>query len=486
LGGNTFTVTIASPAVFSLTAHGLVENDTVVFTTTGALPTGLTVGTTYYVIAAGLTADTFEVSTSQGGSAVNTSGTQSGVHKVLCTTNASGNGMVVWKDYLVVARDAKIDTYGPLSGSPTWKFNWQSIDTDSDWHPMIPSKNDDKVYGGAGKYVFSIAENSGQTFAPGTSATYTFTAQALDLPASYKIKCLEELGNNLMSGTWQGTTINAIRVADIFPWDRSSASFGQPISLNEYGVHALLNNGNSLIVLAGIDGTIFKSNGATAWPIAQLPQDLSGGKYIEYYPGSIVNYKKKVFFGTGWVAGATAVPGMGIYSLNQTSRGNILNLEHLVSTLNDGTTNALQVSALLPITSNTLLAGWRDDTSYGIDLSSATSFAYGTDYSGYFDSPLYEIGNEKVKAKPMNLEIHLGRPLRTDEGIKVSYRNSLANSFTAVKTMAYADNGIGAITSKIITTETPTLIKEGEQLQLRVAFKGTTTTSPDFKFLILQ
>lgn len=76
----TVTVTIASPAVFSFTAHGLVAGQAVYITTTGALPTGLTAGTTYYVISAGLTADAFEVSATLGGSAVNTSGSQSGTH----------------------------------------------------------------------------------------------------------------------------------------------------------------------------------------------------------------------------------------------------------------------------------------------------------------------------------------------------------------------------------------------------------------------
>jgi len=75
-----FTVTIASPAVFTLNKHGLVAGKPIRFTTDGALPTGLSVGTTYYVIASGLTADNFEVSTTFGGSAVNTSGSQSGTH----------------------------------------------------------------------------------------------------------------------------------------------------------------------------------------------------------------------------------------------------------------------------------------------------------------------------------------------------------------------------------------------------------------------
>lgn len=79
---DTFTVTIASPGVFSLTAHGFTIGTVVYFSTTGALPTGLTAGTAYYVISTGLTADAFEVSTTIDGTAVNTSGSQSGTHTV--------------------------------------------------------------------------------------------------------------------------------------------------------------------------------------------------------------------------------------------------------------------------------------------------------------------------------------------------------------------------------------------------------------------
>lgn len=76
----TVTMTIASPCVVTMTNHGLQAGSSVVFTTTGALPTGLTAGTRYYVISAGLTADAFEVSATDGGAAINTSGSQSGVH----------------------------------------------------------------------------------------------------------------------------------------------------------------------------------------------------------------------------------------------------------------------------------------------------------------------------------------------------------------------------------------------------------------------
>ncbi len=81
----------ASPAVFTLVSHGLSINDPVVLTTTGALPNGLTAGTIYYVISAGFTSSTFEVSATQGGAAINTTSAGSGTHSFQ-TGNDSNDG----------------------------------------------------------------------------------------------------------------------------------------------------------------------------------------------------------------------------------------------------------------------------------------------------------------------------------------------------------------------------------------------------------
>jgi len=72
-----FTVTIASPAVLTVA----LRNGTAVYlNTTGALPTGLVVGTIYYVV--GSTGTTCNLSLTFGGAAINTSGTQSGVQTI--------------------------------------------------------------------------------------------------------------------------------------------------------------------------------------------------------------------------------------------------------------------------------------------------------------------------------------------------------------------------------------------------------------------
>jgi len=76
----TFTVTIASPGVVTYSGASLVNNTAVILQTTGALPTGLTVGATYYVVNSSGT--TFNLAATPGGAAINTTGTQSGTHTI--------------------------------------------------------------------------------------------------------------------------------------------------------------------------------------------------------------------------------------------------------------------------------------------------------------------------------------------------------------------------------------------------------------------
>jgi hypothetical protein len=80
----TVTVTIATPGVVTWTGHTFLAGSPIVLSTSGALPTGLTAGTIYYVV--NPASNTFQLATAPGGSAINTTGSQSGVHTA---TNSS-------------------------------------------------------------------------------------------------------------------------------------------------------------------------------------------------------------------------------------------------------------------------------------------------------------------------------------------------------------------------------------------------------------
>jgi len=80
LSQQTFTVTIANPAVVTPATYVPANGTAVILSTTGALPTGLTAGVQYYVV--GATGSTFNLANVPNGATITTSGTQSGTHSV--------------------------------------------------------------------------------------------------------------------------------------------------------------------------------------------------------------------------------------------------------------------------------------------------------------------------------------------------------------------------------------------------------------------
>lgn len=67
-------ISVASPAVVTQVTHGYPADTPVVFKGDGTIPTGLVKGSVYYVSAAGLTADNYQVSATIGGASINTTG----------------------------------------------------------------------------------------------------------------------------------------------------------------------------------------------------------------------------------------------------------------------------------------------------------------------------------------------------------------------------------------------------------------------------
>jgi hypothetical protein len=76
------TISSASPGVLTLASHGFAANDPVVLSNSGgALPVAFTAGTVYYVKTV-LSANTFTLSATAGGTAINTASTGTGTHSI--------------------------------------------------------------------------------------------------------------------------------------------------------------------------------------------------------------------------------------------------------------------------------------------------------------------------------------------------------------------------------------------------------------------
>jgi hypothetical protein len=153
LAPSSFTVTIASPAVVTSTVS-LLDKTPVILTNTGypsALPTGLSVGTTYYVKGTGGT--TFNLSLTPGGAAINTSGTQSGTHYILpnaipVTSLDGASAVPVVQNFLFVSDVSRFvfcfGTNDPLSATPNaidpMLIRWSDQESVVDWSPTATNQ----------------------------------------------------------------------------------------------------------------------------------------------------------------------------------------------------------------------------------------------------------------------------------------------------------------------------------------------------------
>lgn len=128
----TVTITIAAPGVITWTAHGFSTAipQPVVFTTTGALPTGITSGTVYYTVPSTVTTNTFSIATTIAnafaGTTITTSGSQSGTQ-----TGTGGTAManVTVIDVTGVNLTAGVwEVYGTINWNANAATTWTKLE----------------------------------------------------------------------------------------------------------------------------------------------------------------------------------------------------------------------------------------------------------------------------------------------------------------------------------------------------------------------
>ena len=383
-------------------------------------------------------------------------------------STGNGNGLVIWKDYLFLIGDTKIDVYGSLAGSPTWSDAWQTITSDTSFHPALVSQ-DDAIYIGAGRYVASIIETAGQNFAPGTGATFTFNGTALDLPEDYRIKSISENDTWLMLGTWKGTTLGTFNTADLFKWDRTSASFDNIVQILEAGCNAMINKDNDIIMFAGTSGEIYGLNGDFAELLRVIPNNITGGAWLQVYPDAVENFSGRLLFGTS-VGSTSSGFTHGIFSLGTRKDETPLALAHEY-TISTGTNTEVSIGLIKQVSNSRTIVGWKDASVFGLDLLSATNVV--TSYGAFVDSPFYNIGTDLKKGVISLVEIILAKDLASNEGIRIKYRTSLDDDWTTLGTFdftTYGATNTGRFGLSVIA----------ENIQLKIELTGTTT-SPQLK-----
>ena len=278
------TMTIASPCVVTLNSHGLSTGYPVSFTTSGALPTGLNVGTVYYVIY--VNANTFQLATTLAnawaGTAITTTGSQSGTHTInrglvylanhglylgepiyFTTTGGLPTGITASTTYYAIPFDSNyfniassyanaeagiaIVTTGSQSGTQTlfrvsWNDNFQALIA-SYPHPCY--QFDLILYVGNEQNVAQL-DDAG-----------VWSASGLDLPPEDHITALIDMGDDLLTLSNPGDYINKSAVTR---WNTYSPSWTIRNKITEVNAYAFLPSDNYVYFVC-VDGNIYSYDG---------------------------------------------------------------------------------------------------------------------------------------------------------------------------------------------------------------------------------
>lgn len=460
-------VVTADPATEILTAAGgtvpVTGTAVQISNSGGALPTGLSANTNYFVINLGglffRLATT--IANANAGTAINITGAGSGTNTVATVTpgtinhqvydpragtifaidsngrvwysegslymllggntltNASGQGLVVFRTsdgtatYLFAFRNASIDVVNVFGTSqkeaPSWTNSWQSMNTgagSSNSHKAIVGQ-DNIIYFTDDRYIGSIVEKAGSVFDPSNAATYTYNNQALDLPLGSLCYWLEQLGVNLL--------ISVSNDGYIYPWDRSSDSYGLPIPIGEYGGNKMKNIGNMVYILAGTRGNIYWTQGTYVKLFKQIPLYLTNNSGTRTSSpvtwGGIESMLGELLVGVGAFSGQS-----GTYRFTADGR---FTIDSVPSTGAARTTSIIALNDFY----HTGYAG-------GGDYFSGSNI---TSTGCVIQSALYRVGDHTSKAKFSQIEVQCGRPV--SGSIILSWRRNLTASWTPLTTI---------------------------------------------------
>ena len=142
------TISIAAPGVITLpVGFSFPDGTSISFTSTGALPTGLTVGQVYFVVNS--TGGTFNVSTTIAGSPITTSGSQSGTQRIsqrgIDLADAGDDDTPLFQNYILVSDASRFvlifgtNDYGSSILNPML-IRWSDQEDPYTWTPAATNQ----------------------------------------------------------------------------------------------------------------------------------------------------------------------------------------------------------------------------------------------------------------------------------------------------------------------------------------------------------
>ncbi len=333
------------------------------------------------------------------------------------------------------------------------------------FHMALVSGNDQNLYFCNGSSVGALSVPSGSTLPVRMTdmKTYNFSYSALGLPTYETSVWLTELVSNLLvAGAYK-----------IYPWDRISTSWKNPIPTTEQ-IYRIVNVLNKVYILAGNKGNIYIFNGYSADPYVKLPDSVPNVIDATWTWGGIMPKRQKLYF-QALAQSSQSVSNLivGIWSIDVNT--NALTMEgqnsNSISDTKSGAgvlfENILPYSQVNTQFVDNYYSGWSNGTATagGIDYNDATLYQ---NFEPFIETDLIPIGTFlQSRTFSGGIEFKLDEPLASGDQIRLSYRKSLSDSYTV----------IGTTTTALLSDFFPPNIDNAQWVQFKVEFKCASSNS---------
>lgn len=324
---------------------------------------------------------------------------------------------------------------------------------------------DDILYVASGRYVASLKEDT--DFDATDSNTYTWTAQALDLPEDTYIDGFSNLNDLLVISAGNLDT----RLQSLYPWNRTASTFNYPTILNNGLAGEIITTEGLTYFLNGTRGEWAVTNRSTTEKLLEFENITfpNADDGIAQKNEAITKINDKFLIGVS--NDEAGVFPIGVY----VAKGGAYTRQTLSEGL-DGSVDNIRIHFIEPYQYSRYLVGWENvtDDTYGVDLFGQNDYRY-TGYKAAMESPLYQPGLVVNDKSYQQVEIVLAKELATGQGIKISYRENLTDSWTELGTYDYATYGaVSKINAQDGIMNTTTL-----QIKVELTTGASSTTTPE-------
>lgn len=393
------------------------------------------------------------------------------------TNSSSRDGVTYYLGYLFKTRDTAVDIW---NGSTWYKVGWDPTTGGTGGTPlktgvkhfMFVSQNN-SLYITNGYNLASITPVDVATFDPANTATYTFSALAISagLPITDTAISLAEIGGGNAA---QSTLLIGGSQSLVYPWDKISLSYANPIYVAEpYIVNLVSANQNAFIFTGNPNGDsgsgrgrIYITNGSQADEWFKIPDFIFGVQEPYFVWGDGIFLRNNLVLGFIVTRNGTGFPDTSQVWAIDFSTKKFRAISNLPAVTGIGIARVLIPNGTSGM-GFSYIAGWDDKSGTTFVISnSSTQVGTGT---GTVVTDLIPIGTFLVKHTPSQVEFKLRTPLAAGESISIT---PIVDSVTG-SALTFSPT----VTTGSISGVAPVNFTGAQWLQFSVSLTGNSNSS---------